>query len=862
MVKRYGLSLILALLCVSFAAAAANAQWVKNGALVSGESDYQWMPRIITDEAGGAVVVWLDQRNSPEIDLYGNRIDRDGNVLAGWGLPLAVAPGYQYQHRLTPDGTGGAFVVWADSRAGDGYYDIYAQKVDGQGNIYWPENGLAVCTAFGTQDGPQVVPDLAGGAIFIWMDYRGGQYDLYAQRVAGNGDTLWAANGMPIDTSIGDQQVPEVVPDGSGGAIIVWTDGRNGDGDIYAQRIDVDGNLLWGPDAIPVCIEPGYPTNPRVVATSDGGVCVAWGDNRNIYPEVYAQKIDQNGQVLWQDGGMLVCGEAWNKNAAQLAEDGAGGAIVVWYDERNSPEVYAQRVASDGTAAWAENGVRVFAGYGDDDPCIMPDGAGGAFVAQDIYWDEEEPNDIFIQRLDHDGNLLWGPKGSAVCVAGSNQYRPALAPDGRGGAIVAWEDYRTGTGSSDIYCQRVGPSSLWGSPEPAIVSCLDVPQDQGGWVRVKTRASSHDVANELDSPIFGYNVWRMIAGGGGPLAASPGAANGAAIERSKLMALLSDPATAKGVRVGASQAASLGLPPGDWESVGFWLAMRDTVYNVAVSTKNDSTEAGTAEETYIVTAHASMAGVFVASESAVGYSVDNLAPGVTPGFAGNEVASPGGLNLTWTANPAPDVWKYEVHRDDNELFVPGPSNLLGTADGTALFDGSWVKAYAYFYKLVAVDLHGNASPAALLRPEDIKVGTMLQSFAASLSGAGVEISWTLSEAGADARFAVLRSAAAGGVFEELDSPQIARSGLSFSIERQELRAGDDVPLSRRRRRRGGKPDTLRDAGDLDAGDAAHAASEPSEPVQSLDDDKLLPAGSERGDARGVRLDGQADIEAL
>jgi hypothetical protein len=308
-------------------------------------------------------------------------------------------------------------------------------------------------------------------------------------------------------------------------------------------------------------------------------------------------------------------------------------------------------------------------------------------------------------------------------------------------------------------------------------------------VRIKTRASTLDVAGETGNPIMGYNVWRMIPGGGGPLANSVGAMNVPAIERAKLMALLSDPATAKGVRVDASQAAALGLPPGDWESVGFWFATRDTVYNVTVPTKNDSTEMGPAEETYIVTAHSSTAGVFASSQPAVGHSVDNIAPGVTPGFVGAESASPKGLALTWTRNSASDLWKYNIYRGDDELFVPDVSNLLGTTDGTSLLDTGWMKAYGYFYKLVAVDRHGNASPAALLRPDDINVGTMLQSFAAALSGSAVEISWTLSEAGADARFVVLRSAAASGAFEEIESAAIARSGLSFSLSDKSVEPG-------------------------------------------------------------------------
>ncbi|HEY5132948.1 MAG TPA: T9SS type A sorting domain-containing protein, partial [Candidatus Krumholzibacteriaceae bacterium] len=291
------------------------------------------------------------------------------------------------------------------------------------------------------------------------------------------------------------------------------------------------------------------------------------------------------------------------------------------------------------------------------------------------------------------------------------------------------------------------------------------------------------------SPIMGYNVWRMIPGGGGPMATSASTAKAPAVPRSKLLALLADPATAKGVRVSGSEAVSLGLPEGEWESVGFWFATRDTLYNIAVPTKNDSTEAGIPREIFIVTAHTSMAGVFIASEPDSGYSVDNLAPGLTPGFAGAEMASPHGLALSWTQNAASDIGKYNVYRGDDASFVPDVSNLFGSTDATTLFDGSWVFSYHYFYKLVAVDRHGNMGPATLLRPEDVKVGALLQSYAAALTGSFVEITWKVSEAGADVRFVVMRAEAAGGVFEELDAPEISRDGLSFSMSDKSCEPG-------------------------------------------------------------------------
>jgi len=778
MAKRYGIAAMLLALCVILAAAPAWALWTKNGVLVCGEQYIQTGQRIISDGSQGATMVWMDYRSNTNWDLYGNRVDADGNITPG-GVPICTADGDQVAPQFIPDGTGGGIVTWQDYRGGQ--EDVYAQRVDGTGTARWAENGIPISTAAGDQTVPFIVPDGAGGAIIVWEDYRDGQYDIYAQRVTADGDTLWAADGMPIDTSAGDQSSMDVVPDGSGGAIIVWDDTRNGDWEIYGRRIDSNGDFVWGPDAILIRGMFGYAYNPKLGALPGGGACVAWADYRNGWLDIYAQKIGSDGSMLWQGDGVPICPYASNKSSVHGVDDGSGGAIFAWFDDRdgNNYPVYAQRIDADGNLTWQQNGVMLFPTYGNGYPSLLADGSGGIMAALDMYDNQTWETGIYAQRLDHDGNTLWGSKGAAVCLAANQQYNTDLASDGRGGAIIFWEDFRAGDGYSDVYCQRIGPSGLWGEPEPKIISCLDVPQDQGGWVRIKTRASVLDAMSETETPIFGYNVWRLI-GGAGPFAASSNAAKTSGLDRSKLISLLSDPATANGVRVGGVQAAALGLPEGEWEAVAFWFATRDTMYSVAVPTKNDSTEAGTPWEDYIVTAHTTTAGVFVASEPATGYSVDNLAPPLTSGFAGNETASPPGLELTWTANSASDLWKYNVHRGSDEFFVPDGSNLLGSTRGTALHDGTWVMAYHYFYKLVAVDRHGNTGPAALLRPEDIKVGTTLMSFAAALKQSAIEVSWRVSEAGADLSFSVLR-AEGSGTFEVLASPEIVREALAFSI---------------------------------------------------------------------------------
>src|SRR5262249_43251429 len=80
-------------------------------------------------------------------------------------------------------GSGGAFVVWQDFRLGADY-DIYARRVDGSGLALWLDDGVVLCAAPGNQTSPQLVSDGTGGAIVAWQDARGNgnqATDLYVQ---------------------------------------------------------------------------------------------------------------------------------------------------------------------------------------------------------------------------------------------------------------------------------------------------------------------------------------------------------------------------------------------------------------------------------------------------------------------------------------------------------------------------------------------------------------------------------------------------------------------------------------------------------------------------------------------------------
>ena len=122
-----------------------NITWTTNGIIICNETYYQEMPQICSDGYGGAIIAWEDRRTASYINIYAQRIDSDGNAL--WdpnGTVICSASSGQVRVQLCSDGLGGAIITWDDSRGPT--YDIYAQRIDSAGNVKWTLDGEEICT--------------------------------------------------------------------------------------------------------------------------------------------------------------------------------------------------------------------------------------------------------------------------------------------------------------------------------------------------------------------------------------------------------------------------------------------------------------------------------------------------------------------------------------------------------------------------------------------------------------------------------------------------------------------------------------------------------------------------------------------
>ena len=265
---------------------------------------------------------------------------------SGVKTALCRKPGDQYDPTLASDGQGGAIVVWWDISTDD--WDIYAQRISADGTLLWAEEGVPVCTVPGNQGGPVVVPGDESGAMVVWVDYRTDPLgDLYGQRLRADGSLAWPADGLAICALPNAQQQPTGVSDGEDGIIVTWWDERDVFSDIYAQRVSGEGTILWQKDGVPICKAEGVQREPQVVI-ADEGAAIFWKDYREDYgmvavDHIYAQWVDPNGTVLWEPDGLPVTIAEGDQNYPRGLWI-SGGLAVTWVDHRqgNESDIYIQ----------------------------------------------------------------------------------------------------------------------------------------------------------------------------------------------------------------------------------------------------------------------------------------------------------------------------------------------------------------------------------------------------------------------------------------------------------------------------------------------------------------------------------------
>ena len=185
---------------------------------------------------------------------------------------------------------------------------------------------------------------------------------------------------------------------------------------------------------------------------------------------------------------------------------------------------------------------------------------------------------------------------------------------------------------------------------PIIYSIEDIPNDQGGKVRISFSTSTTNTS---------YSVWRK-------------------------------------------------KDNNSWDAVGSFNAIQDSNYHFVSPTLGDSTINGIVWSTFRISAHTTNPKVFFMSASDSGYSIDNLSPAVPTRIiaAGYDEK----IEITWDENLENDFQYFAIYRSTDSSFnIDSMQIPTYTTIENSFNDFKVVQGESYYYLIVAVDYAGNNS---------------------------------------------------------------------------------------------------------------------------------------------------------
>ncbi len=318
-----------------------------------------------------------------------------------------------------------------------------------------------------------------------------------------------------------------------------------------------------------------------------------------------------------------------------------------------------------------------------------------AFTQNELQFNWSASGDAEEAQASVTYNLRVGttPGGSDIVapMAGDSGFRQVR---GRGNAGIAT--------SKSVFIQEIlsYPGVYWsvqavdnqsigsafseeGSFGPQVISIADVPNDEGGKVTVKWKASSldHDV-NRLTS----YSVWRAIPE--------------SAMASIDIGAKTSERAAPVRMKTTAGQTLA-------WEWLADLPAHRRPFYSYTSATLYDSMTTSMGQHFFFVSAHTNDANIFFDSQPDSGFSVDNLPPGAPVNLTANNAS--GRLALTWQGKRSADFKTFAIFTGTAPGFDISRIQPRAWTRDTIFVDGNGVLTDGAFAVVAAQDSSGNFS---------------------------------------------------------------------------------------------------------------------------------------------------------
>lgn len=486
----------------------------RDNIVVSNAADDQSDPLVAYNSTDhNYMVVWRDQRNGTDYDVYGQVISSSG-TLSGTNFTVNTETADQRAYDLIYDPNANHYlVVWWDN--GD-------NRVEGQ--LLDPAGGLLPPNAFAIASGYDIRAAYNSNRSSYMVVYEQAN-DIYGQAIAADG-TL-SGSAFVICGDAANQFYPNLAFNSSSHEyLVVWQDYRNTattGTDVYARRIDEDG-VVQGDEIVVANAADGQDIPDVAYNSRVNQWLVSWHDYRDSTTsgrDVYGQRVLSSGSLAGQGNFAIYDGPDDQRDVALAARPTLLGAeyLAVWEDDRSAyGEIVGQRVgALLGTLNWHDFNVsaplenqehprvvyntttqQFFVAWQDErdgdsdiyaqivlttgiplgynivvrdeanqlvDPAVAHSTISNTYT---VLWDDQAEGDIEGRVVNANGTL--GGAFNVYDTAGFTGTQPAIIYNSSAHQYLAVFVRKTAAGSQDIYGRLIWPSGTMSGTAFAISS--------------------------------------------------------------------------------------------------------------------------------------------------------------------------------------------------------------------------------------------------------------------------------------------------------------------------------------------------------------------------------------------------------
>ena len=447
------------------------AQWSNDPAvntLVSNETNSKSYRSSTQDGAGGVISVWSEnavENINTQRDLYVQRLSDAGFKLWGTnGINLTnnTINDIRYPEIVT-DNNGGAIIVWVDETSTN-TGTITAQRISANGVKLWGNNGIILGSDILENIYFRIKEDGFGGLILLYTSNN----QILAQRLSANSVKQWGSNGVVISDSPTTYIYPsEIYAVGTGFSFLFdyeYLISATEEGyRLVSQGLNSNGTRSTPLNTLLYDVPENAIRQPvDFVPDGNGGFYFAIVEDDDITAKLYLQHHLANGSTTYPGLGILVdesigkqineINNSYFSYEIKMETDNAGGVVLSWSDMRsNNYGLYAQRYNINGTKLWNANDVTVIPALLDnaEDLKINQNGEFVFFVTKKNQ--NETGNLLFVQKVSADGVRQY--KASGILAASYNSYKNGELVVTGDKAVLVWGEYRAG--NTNIYAQSI-----------------------------------------------------------------------------------------------------------------------------------------------------------------------------------------------------------------------------------------------------------------------------------------------------------------------------------------------------------------------------------------------------------------------